>query len=70
MMQKLNTSISYQNVDGHSPVTLTITTVFLPERNMKNADTFEQDVFTLEKSKNGSYNGIGRTTKTGFNLFD
>jgi hypothetical protein len=38
----------YQNIDGHSPVTLQVTPILLPQRDMKNANAFEQDVFALK----------------------
>ena len=46
---RLISFIIYQNVNGSSPIALTIASVFLSQRDMKNTDAFEQDVFTLER---------------------
>ena len=43
--------IPYQNIDGDSPVALTVASVFLTQGNVDGSNTFEQNIFTLEKIK-------------------
>ena len=41
----------YQNIDSDSPVALTVASVFLTQGNVDGSNTFEQNIFTLEKIK-------------------
>ena len=43
--------ITYQYINRHPPVALKIAAILLPERDVKNPNAFEQNIFALKMTK-------------------